>query len=180
VLEGADPPPAAEILERERILARLRERILAYAASRLGRDLAEDLSQEVLLVLHQKYRQLERLEDLLPVSFEILRWKMVSLRRKAARRGEYGQVSVEDVPLEDGRPDPEDEAARRERVERLARALEQLGKRCRTLFRLKLEGRTFAEIREMMGAASINTVYTWDFRCRQELLERLGGSWEGL
>jgi RNA polymerase sigma-70 factor (ECF subfamily) len=29
-----------------------------------------------------------------------------------------------------------------------------------------------------MGAATINTVYTWDFRCRQELLERLGGSWE--
>lgn len=131
-------------------------------------------------MLHQKYRQLERLEDLLPVSFEILRWKMVSLRRKAARRGEYGRVSVEDVPLEDGRPDPEDQATRHERVERLARALERLGERCRKLFRMKLEGQTFAEIRELMGAASINTVYTWDFRCRQALLERLGGSWEGL
>jgi RNA polymerase sigma-70 factor (ECF subfamily) len=133
-----------------------------------------------LLVLHQKYSHLERLEDLVPVSFQILRFKMVSLRRKAARRGDYEPVSVQDVPLEDGSPGPEEEAARRERVERLARALEQLGERCRKLFRLKLEGQTFTEIQTLMGAGSINTVYTWDFRCRQELLERLGGSWEGL
>jgi RNA polymerase sigma-70 factor (ECF subfamily) len=31
-----------------------------------------------------------------------------------------------------------------------------------------------------MGAGSINTVYTWDFRCRQHLLELMGGSWEAL
>lgn len=130
-------------------------------------------------MLHQKYKHLDRLEDLVPLSLQILRFKMVSLRRKAARRGEYGQVPVDEMPLKDSRPGPEDEAARRERLERLARALEQLGERCRKLFRLKLEGRTFAEIRELMQAGSINTVYTWDFRCRRQLLELLGGSWEG-
>jgi RNA polymerase sigma-70 factor (ECF subfamily) len=25
---------------------------------------------------------------------------------------------------------------------------------------------------------SINTVYTWDFRCRKNLLELMGGNWE--
>jgi len=25
---------------------------------------------------------------------------------------------------------------------------------------------------------SINTIYTWDFRCRKKLLEKLGGSWD--
>jgi RNA polymerase sigma-70 factor (ECF subfamily) len=139
---------------------------------------AEDLAQEVLLVLHTKYGRLDRLEDLLPLSLQILRFKMVSLRRKAARRGEYGQLSADELPLEDRRPGPEDQAARRERVERLARALGQLGERCRKLFRLKLEGQTFAEIQALLGAGSINTVYTWDFRCRQQLLELLGGSWE--
>jgi len=166
-------------LERGEILASLRERILAYAASRIARDVAEDLAQEVLLVLHQKYSHLDRLEDLAPVSFQILRFKLVSLRRKAARRGEYTQAAVEEVALTDGRPSPEEEAARRERVERLARALKQLAERCRKLFRMKLEGRTFAEIQGLMEAGSINTVYTWDFRCRQQLLELLGGSWEG-
>jgi len=129
-------------------------------------------------VLHTKYGRLDRLEDLLPLSLQILRFKMVSLRRKAARRGEYGQLSADELPLEDRRPGPEDQAARRERVERLARALGQLGERCRKLFRLKLEGQTFAEIQALLGAGSINTVYTWDFRCRQQLLELLGGSWE--
>jgi len=167
-------------LERGEILAGLRERIVAYAASRIARDVAEDLAQEVLLVLHQKYSHLERVEDLMPVSFQILRFKLVSHRRRAARRGEYTQAPVEEVALKDGRPTPEEEAARREGVERLARALEQLGERCRKLFRMKLEGRTFAEIQGLMEAGSINTVYTWDFRCRQQLLELLGGSWEGI
>ena len=50
--------------------------------------------------------------------------------------------------------------------------------RCRDLLRYKLEGRTFAQIQELMGAASINTIYTWDFRCRKHLLELMGGDWE--
>jgi RNA polymerase sigma-70 factor (ECF subfamily) len=45
--------------------------------------------------------------------------------------------------------------------------------------RLKLEGKSFVEIQKQMRAGSINTVYTWDFRCRKELLNLLGGSWEG-
>jgi len=167
-------------LEQGEILTRLRERILAYAASRVSGDVAEDLSQEVLLVLHQKYSHLSRLEDLLPLSFQILRFKMVSLRRKTWRRGEHTQLSVDDLPLEDRRSNPETEAARHQLLERLGTALAQLGERCRQLFRLKLQGKTFPEIQASMGAGSINTVYTWDFRCRQHLLELMGGSWEAL
>ena len=54
----------------------------------------------------------------------------------------------------------------------------RLGERCRELFRLKLEGRGFSDIQQHFGAASLNTVYTWDHRCRQQLLEALGGSWD--
>jgi len=43
-------------LTREEILCRLRERILAFATSRGVRDGAEDLTQDVLMVLHEKYR----------------------------------------------------------------------------------------------------------------------------
>ena len=46
------------------------------------------------------------------------------------------------------------------------------------MFRLKLEGKSFAEIQAILGAGSINTVYAWDFRCRKQLLEFMGGSWE--
>ena len=165
-------------MDREQILACLRERILAFAASRIARDIAEDLAQEVLVLLHEKYPQVTRLEELLPLSFQIVRFKLVSLRRKAARRGEYTQVSVEDVQLQDLGSDPGAWLERKQMSERLTAAIGQMGGKCRDLFRLKLEGKTFAEIQKMLGARSINTVYTWDARCRKRLLELMGGSWE--
>jgi len=130
------------------------------------------------MVLHEKYGRLERMEDLVPVAFEILRFKMIALRRKAVRRGEYNQVSVEDVQLPDPAEDPAAEAERREMRQRLMEAIGQLGERCRRIIALKLEGKNFIEIQKILGAASVNTVYTWDFRCRKQLLELMGGSWE--
>jgi RNA polymerase sigma-70 factor (ECF subfamily) len=165
-------------VDREQILASLRERIVAFAASRIARDIAEDLAQEVLVLLHEKYSHVTRLEELLPLSFQIVRFKMVSLRRKAARRGEYTQVSVEDIQLPDLGSDPVARLERKQMSERLTAAIGQLEGRCRDLFRLKLEGKTFAEIQTVLGANSINTIYTWDARCRKRLMELMGGSWE--
>ncbi len=151
---------------------------MAFAASRISRDLAEDLAQEVLLLLHDKYAHVSQLEELLPLSLQILRFKMVSLRRKSQRRGEYSQVSVDDLPLADPRSNPERDAQQHELMERLTKAIAQLGERCRDLFRLKLKGKSFAQMQVLLGAGSINTIYTWDFRCRQQLLELMGGGWE--
>lgn len=164
-------------MDRAGILERLRERIVRFAASRLSRDAAEDLAQEVLLVLHEKYATLDRIEDLLPLSLEIARFKLWGVRRKAARRGEDHQVSVDDLPLAGSDPDPFQQASRREDLERLESALGELGERCRELFRLKFEGLSFPEIQKRLGVGALNTLYTWDFRCRKQLLEKLGGAW---
>jgi RNA polymerase sigma-70 factor (ECF subfamily) len=161
-------------LQRDDLLARLRERIFRFAASRLQRDAAEDLAQEVLLVLHEKYAALDRVEDLLPLSLEIARYKIMGARRKTVRRGEHTQVSVDDLPLASEGDDPFDQAAERQRIERLEAALRQLGDRCRELVRLKLQGFTFPEIQKQLRVTSLNTLYTWDFRCRKQLIERLG------
>lgn len=163
---------------REELLEKLRERIVGFAASRLQRDAAEDLAQEVLILLHEKYGHLERLEDLLPLSLQIVRYKMMAFRRKAQRRGEYTQVPVDGLQLAGHAADPLAEAQQRQMRERLIAAISKMEDRCRKLFALKLEGKTFAEIQETLGAASINTIYTWDFRCRKHLLELIGGSWE--
>ena len=165
-------------MQRDEILARLRERIIVFAASQLSRDIAEDIAQEVLLLLHTKYREVGLLEDLLPLSLQIARFKIVSLRRKAHRRGEDTQVQIEDVPVASVGLDPAAILEKKEMLERLTAALAKLEGRCRELFRLKLQGKGFAEIQQILGVKSINTVYTWDFRCRKQLLERLGGSWE--
>lgn len=166
------------IVSRDDILSLLRERIVLFAASHLSRDVAEDLAQEVLMLLHEKYAHLDRLEDLLPLSLQIVRFKIMSLRRKAVRHGEYTQVSVTDIPLPDLASSPADYVERKEMLERLSHAMTRLGDRCRELMRLKLEGKTFPEIQKILGVAAINTVYTWDHRCRKHLLELMGGDWE--
>ena len=165
-------------MERDEILLRLRERIVAFAASRIAGDAAEDLAQETLMLLHDKYAHVTRLEELFPLSMRIMRFKMVAMRRKSHRRGEAGQVSIDDIQVPDLAPDPATFVERKEMMERMTAAIAKLGTRCREIFRLKLLGRSFAEIQVEMSAASINTVYTWDARCRKQLLDEMGGHWE--
>lgn len=165
-------------MERDEILLRLRERIVAFAASRIAGDAAEDLAQETLMLLHYKYAHVTRLEELFPLSIQIMRFKMVAMRRKSYRRGEAGQVSVDDIQIPDLAPDPATFVERKEMMERMTAAIAKLGTRCREIFRLKLLGRSFAEIQVEMSAASINTIYTWDARCRKQLLVEMGGHWE--
>src|SRR5262245_8390263 len=142
-------------MERDQILTRLRERIVAFAASPISGDVAEDLSQEVLMVLHDKYPEVNRMEELLPLALQIMRFKKSGLRRKVQRRGEAGQVSVDDIQLPDLGSNPEMHARREEMLRKLTAAIEKLPPRCKELFRLKLLGRTFAEIQDEMDAASI-------------------------
>ena len=165
-------------MERDQILISLRERILAFATLRVSRDHAEDLAQEVLVVLHDKYPRVTELTELVPLAFQVLRFKMLDAHRKSLRRGEYNQESVEELPLADPGDDPATQLDQKQRVDRMLAALSQLGQRCRELFKWKLEGKSFPEIQELMSQTSINTIYTWDLRCRKQLLSLMGGSWE--
>ncbi len=130
------------------------------------------------MVLHEKYPALDRVEDLLPLSLEIARFKIMAARRKVSRRGENTQVSVDDLPLPSKEASPFEQASRNEDVERLEAAMLELGDRCREIFRLKLEGLNFPDIQKRLQVDSLNTIYTWDFRCRKQLLEKLGGTWK--
>ena len=165
-------------MDRDQILTKLRERILAFATLRVSRAQAEDLTQEVLVVLHEKYPHVADLTELVPLAFQVLRFKMLDTHRKSLRRGEYNQESVDDLPLADPGDDPMLLLDQKQRVDRLLAAMAQLGERCRELFKWKLEGKSVPEIQKIMGQTSINTIYTWDLRCRKQLLGLMGGSWE--
>lgn len=165
-------------MSQDEILASLRERILAFATLRVSRAQAEDLIQEVLVVLHEKYPNVADLTELVPLAFQVLRFKMLDAHRKSLRRGEYNQESVDDLPLADPGDDPATQLDQKQRVDRLLAAMAQLGERCRKLFKWKLEGKSFPEIQKIMGQNSINTIYTWDLRCRKQLLGLMGGTWE--
>lgn len=166
-------------MDRDRILAQLRERIVAFAASRYRRDFAEDVAQEVLRLLHEKYSHVTDLAELVPLSLKIARFKIMSGVRTGQRRGEGTAIPVEDLPLHAAGLDPAEQAEQKEQVSKLKAALLTLGERCRDLIRYKLQGKSFPEIQTIFGVASINTIYTWDFRCRKQLLQAMGGHWEG-
>jgi RNA polymerase sigma-70 factor (ECF subfamily) len=162
------------------LLTQLRERIVSFAASRMmkgvgGAATAEDVAQDTLLVLEEKYSDVLALEEMVPLAMQIARYKIMALHTKSLRRGEGASVPVEEYPIADPAEDAEAMLERRERMERLETALAGLGERCRDLFRLKLQGLKFPEIQQRMGAESINTVYTWDLRCRKQLMERMKG-----
>ncbi len=166
------------LVDRDRILAQLRERIVAFAASRYRRDQAEDVAQEVLRLLHEKYAHVTDLAELVPLGLQIARYKIMAGVRTGQRRGEGTAIPVEDLPLAASDPDPAEQAQQKEQVARLKAALLTLGERCRDLMRYKLEGKSFPEIQRIFGVPSINTIYTWDLRCRKQLLEAMDGKWE--
>lgn len=165
-------------MTRDDILTSLRERILSFAASRVSKELAEDLTQEVLVLLHEKYARVTELTELVPLAFQVLRFKLLDAHRKSLRRGEYHQESVDELPLANPGDDPATLLDQKQRVDRLLAAVAQLGDRCRDLFKWKLEGNSFPEIQKLMGQTSINTIYTWDLRCRKQLLSLMGDTWE--
>lgn len=131
-------------------------------------------------MLEDRYPAVSEADELLPLSLQIVRFKVMAARRKIVRRGEHTQVSVDDLPLASAGASPLRTTEQRELLDRMVVTLRSLGPRCKELMRYKLQGRTFPEIQARMGAASINTVYTWDFRCRKELLERMGVTAEDL
>ena len=125
------------------------------------------------MVIEQRYARVSDLAELVPLGFQIVRFKMAGRQRKIVRRGEHIAASVDGMPLADPGLDPEMQAQREELAHRLIEALQSMGERCRTIFHMKLDGHDFDAIRRHFGVSSINTVYTWDLRCRQELKLRL-------
>lgn len=161
----------------ETVLAKLRERIVAFAASRIGRPEAEDVAQETLMVLHEKYGGVDAIEELVPLSMRIVRFKLAAMWRKSVRHGEAASVQAEDAGLRSD-ADPERELVEKEQRRLLLGALEELGERCREILKMKMAGLGFEQIRVRLGAESLNTVYVWDLRCRRQLIERLKPLWE--
>ena len=163
-------------LTRETALASLRLRVLAAARRRVSPADAEDLTQEVLLLLTTKYADVEDAGQLVALALGILKRKRADLWRKAARRGEANAQDPADLPLPHGGPGPDTVAADRERLRLFADAAARLDGRCREILRRKLEGLSFVEIAAELGRP-VNTVYSWDFRCHQRLRKLLGDRW---
>jgi RNA polymerase sigma-70 factor (ECF subfamily) len=165
---------------RDTVLAQVRARVVGFAAARVARDVAEDIAQDTLILLTTKYGHLDDPADLVPLSMRIARLKMMNHWRKK-KRAPVVPIDAPEAPPEPpaDKGDVEDHLVQRLLIDDLLRAVDRLSERCRRLLALRLEGHDFEEIRSRMSAGSINTVYTWDNRCRKNLRDVLGPSWWG-
>ncbi len=157
-------------MDRNQILEQLRARIVGWATShsRTRGIEAEDLAQDVLVELERRYPDVEGLEDLVPLSFRILDFKIRNESRKRIRRKEDQQMPVEELFLADSDPDPQQQMMSRERRRQLARAAGRLKPKCRELLALQLEHSNLKTVSELLEVPE-GTIYSRWSRCRQAL-----------
>ena len=159
-------------MHREELYKNIHARILSWATSKVGETRAADLAQDVMLELTRKYSHLDDPEDLVPVAVQILKFKTWGENRRRRRRKEDQQLQVEDVVLEYNGPSPEQWTIDQQVKGLLPEAVKRLGKACRELIGLELEGRSLKEIIDHFGVPS-GTVYARSSRCRKALGKEL-------
>src|SRR5690349_19165063 len=121
-------------MTREEALPVIRERLLRAWTYKAGKDVAEEIAQETLLLLESKYRQVTGVTDLVRLSFAISTHVSQTLRRRM-RVGTY--VSPPD------QWDPVDPARGQEHqllLSSIRSHIAQMKGRCPELLRLHLEG----------------------------------------
>jgi RNA polymerase sigma-70 factor (ECF subfamily) len=155
-------------MDRDRILEQIRARILRWATSKMGVERAQDLAQEVMIVLIEKYSHLDDVEDLLPVAFQTAKFKWVAQIRKIRRRGEDQYLPIEESILASREPGPDDQILERERRQALLTAVGRLTGQCQELLTLQLAGTSLIEIIRQLGVPS-GTIYARSNRCRKAL-----------
>ncbi len=161
-------------MDRNQVLEQLRARIVAWATSHnraRGID-PEDLAQDVLVELERRYSDVEGYEDLVPLSFRILDFKVRNEFRKRIRRKEDQQMPVEELFLASPGFDPEQRMMSQERRHQLARAAGRLKPKCQELLKLQLELGSLKTVSQLLEVPE-GTIYSRWSRCRQALRKLL-------
>jgi DNA-directed RNA polymerase specialized sigma24 family protein len=161
-------PAGGRVAIDEKTLELLRERIVRYGQSRIGRENAEDLAQETMLLISTKYPDLERIEDLFPLTFKIMTYKMMDLKGSARWKSEQ-TIAGPEIPEPAGGTRPDETFETKEFFARFLAAVKLLSKDCRRILWLRIRKKSTADIRERLGAVSDRAVNLKVFHCREHL-----------
>jgi RNA polymerase sigma-70 factor (ECF subfamily) len=183
--DGADmtptrsPEPPLD-QQYESNLELIRERIIKFATAKMKRG-AEDVAHGCIVVLIEKYAHVRDLPSMMKIAIGIARNKMFEQFRQDKREIQFPENTGDHAnTFEEAVPDPAailPELERRQVVDLILGAMLRLGEKCRNVLRLKLiENKSSATIKEILGVNSINTVYTWERRCLQQLIDIAGGT----
>jgi RNA polymerase sigma factor (sigma-70 family) len=161
------------------LFEKLRARVFSLAKKKVWDvQVAEDLTQETIQTVLEKYRDAEMLRGFLPWVFTILHNKVgnhIKRRRaEAARLAPESAIGAwETVGVTDGGA-----VAAIDLAESLEKAFRDLSPECRKVFALLLADAGRGEIRSAFGGEPIGTVDSRVSRCREKLLGQLEALWK--
>lgn len=158
--------------ERDSVLEQVRGCVVRYVAGR-NPEWADDIAQEVMLLIHVRYPHLEKTHDLLPLGITIARLKIYEFQRRRTRGG--AQFAEEFDAVDSNSPSVEEQLIRKSAAERLRHGIRQLGVGCQQLLQMFLEGKKTDEMRGILGLTD-SAYYTRLCRCRQRLSLIMGWS----
>jgi RNA polymerase sigma-70 factor, ECF subfamily len=162
-----------EISAFEELVERHRDVVFRTAARIVGRDEAEDVTQDAFLRAFHRLEQYRGTAAFRTWLLQITQNAALNTLARARRRPAEGDAEAPDVPDRDPVRQPAAELERRERQERLEHKLELLRPEYRSLLVLRdLEGFSYAEIAEVLGMP-LGSVKGRLHRARDELIELL-------
>lgn len=153
--------------KRDEVLTKLSAKIVRFAMSKkLNVQDAEDVGQDTLLLIHERYSHLERESDLVPLGIHMAKLKCHEKLRGLYRAGvwpeNYDPVSDDLLP---------DELLERTQwLEWISAVIPKLEERCRRIFELQLRGFETRAIAETLGL-TVNALHVAALRCRRQALE---------
>lgn len=151
------------------LFQRIHARIHSLAKRRLwDREAAQDIAQEVMLTVYEKYRDAQMPHGLFPWLFAILRNKVGNYLKRHRTSSRFVQRGVLEWDAIGVSPDEEVAGFHLSRL--IEDALERLSPECRKVFGMLIEGADRNEIREAFGSEPMGTTDSRISRCRAKLL----------
>lgn len=139
----------------------------------MGVRTAEDLVHETLVIIFEKYKDIEFDRGVLPWAYGILDKVMSGdYRRKIRRQNIMTENIAEVIKLHDDNESVEDELMSLELINEIQQALDHLNHKEKEIFALKLDGLSGEEIQDRLGV-SRTTLDVSVFRGRRKLKKRL-------
>lgn len=157
-------------------LEKLRVRIRSYAASKQGGQAAEDITQEVLVVLAEKEKALGS-----PLKFnDAMGFAVETLKYKCLEHGRRARKDSREIPVDDFSTHPgfvvdadqyvtlEQKQEQKQLLERLKKGIRRLPERCQKLIKFDLERLDTKTISVQLNI-SVGNVWTTRSRCYEKL-----------